>query len=56
MAQGSLIELKNQLIIARDVGYLSLELFNKLNQQSNITHQLLQGLITKSKTFINHES
>jgi four helix bundle protein len=51
-AQGSLTELKNQLFIARDVGYLNIEQFNTLNEQANLTHQLLQGLISKSKTYI----
>ena len=55
-AQGSLIELKNQLIIARDVFYLSIEDYEILRSQSNLAHQLLQGLIQKSKTFIIHKS
>lgn len=55
-AQGSLIELKNQILIAKDIGYLSEEDFQKLFKQANITHQLLQGLITKSKTFIIRKS
>lgn len=56
MAQGSLIELKNQILISRDVSYLSEQKFNSLVEQINIVHQLLQGLITKSKTFINRNS
>ena len=56
MAQGSLTELKNQVIIARDIGYLEDANFQQLEKQSNIAHRLLQGLITKSKTFINHKS
>ena len=56
LAQGSLIELKNQLLIARDVGYMKIESFDKIAIQANITHQLLQGLITKSKTFVIHKS
>lgn len=55
-AQGSLTELKNQLLIARDVGYLKTDLFNQLAIQSNIAHQLLQGLITKTRSFVNHKS
>lgn len=55
-AQGSLIELKNQLIAARDIKYLKDADFRFLTTQTNIAHQLLQGLITKSKTFINHKS
>lgn len=56
VAQGSLTELKNQIIIAKDIGYLEKSDFDQLENQSNIAHQLLQGLITKSKTFINHKS
>ncbi len=56
LAQGSLIELKNQLLIAKDVEYLEKPDFNKLAEKANDTHKLLQGLITKSKTFIIHKS
>ncbi|MEK7604899.1 MAG: four helix bundle protein [Patescibacteria group bacterium] len=52
MAQGSLTELKNQLHIAKGVGYLSEQTFSELLQQSVITHKLLQGLIKKTKTFL----
>ena len=55
-AQGSLIELKNQLLAAKDIGYLAKIDFDMLATQANIAHQLLQGLITKSKTFIIHKS
>ena len=56
LAQGSLTELKNQLLISRDVGYLSADDFNEIATQANNTHRLLQGLITKTKSFINHKS
>jgi four helix bundle protein len=56
MAQGSLTELKNFLLIAKDINYLNTNDFNVLMEQANVTHQLLQGFIKKSKTFINHES
>lgn len=52
LAQGSLVEVKNQLLIARDVKYLEAPIFDSLMHQANIAHQLLQGLITKSKSFI----
>lgn len=55
LAQGSLIE-KNFIIIAKDVGYLKPGQFEELINQANLTHKLLQGLITKSKTFINPKS
>ena len=53
MAQGSLTELKNQLFIARDISYINDKDFNDIWIQLENTHKLLQGLITKSKTFIN---
>jgi len=55
-SQGSLIELKNQILIAKDVGYLKEEGFQNLVEQSNSVHQLLQGLIKKTKSFVNHKS
>jgi len=55
-AQGSLTELKNFILIAKDVGYLSKNHVVELSYQANITHQLLQGFIQKTKTFINHKS
>lgn len=56
MAQGSLTELKNFVLIAKDVGYLKQKDFDKLVMQANLTHQLLQGFIQKTKTFVNHKS
>lgn len=54
MAKGSLSELKNFILIAKDIGYLTSEQFKQLANQANIVDQLLQGFIRKSKTFINH--
>lgn len=56
LAQGSLAELKNQILIAKDIGYLDKEDMKVLIESANNTHKLLQGLITKSKTFLNHKS
>ncbi len=53
MAKGSLSELKNFILIAKDVGYLSNEDFKLLVEQANIVDQILQGFIKKTKTFIN---
>jgi len=52
LAQGSLIELKNQILIARDIKYLNIEDSEELNKQADLSHKLLQGLITKSKSFL----
>ncbi|OGZ33780.1 MAG: hypothetical protein A2174_02065 [Candidatus Portnoybacteria bacterium RBG_13_41_18] len=53
LAQGSLIELKNQILIAKDVGYLENRDFENLANKANDVHRLLQGLITKSKSILN---
>ena len=50
-AQGSLTELKNQILIARDVGYLSQNDFKMIADQTIVVSKLLGGLIRKSKTF-----
>ena len=56
LAQGSLTELKNQLLTARDIGYIPDAVYTHLSHQANAAHQLLQGLIKKSKSFVHHES
>ncbi len=52
ISQGSLIELKNFMIISRDIGYINEIDFDMLFHKSSGVHKLLQGLITKTKTFI----
>ncbi|MEK7178759.1 MAG: four helix bundle protein [Patescibacteria group bacterium] len=56
LAQGSLTELKNQIIIAKDVDYIDVDIFKTLMSSADMAHRLLQGLITKSKTFLNPKS
>ncbi len=51
IAHGSLTEVQNQVLIARDVGYLSKEDFEKLAEQSVITHKLLTGLLKSTKQY-----
>lgn len=53
IAQGSLIETKNQIFVARDVGYISNETSTEVVLQIEQTHRLLQGLITKTKSYLN---
>lgn len=55
-SQGSLTELKDFILIAKDVGYLTEGQLNELAEQANLTHQLLQGFIKSTKTFINPKS
>ncbi len=44
MAQGSLAELQNQLLIARDVSYLENDEFQRTAQQTIIVNKLINGL------------
>ena len=48
-AKSSMTELQNQLLIAKDVGYLSKELFQEIFQQSVIVNKLLSGLLTATR-------
>ena len=56
ISQGSVTELQSQVLIAKDIEYLSKEDFKKLADQSIIVHKLINGLIKKSKEIINHNS
>lgn len=51
-ALGSLTEIQNQLLLARDVGYLSKADFDTVAQRSIIVNKLTSGLIKKSKSMI----
>lgn len=53
MAQGSVTEIQNQLLIARDIKYISNEKFNKTAEQTIKVHKIINGLIKKSKTLIH---
>ena len=52
MSLGSLTEVQNQLLIAKDLGYLDKTEFNKVAEQTINVHKLLNGFIAKTKTFI----
>ncbi|MGD0523049.1 MAG: four helix bundle protein [Candidatus Microgenomates bacterium] len=45
MAQGSLTEIQNQIIVAKDIHYLTLKSFNEMWEQSVIAHKLINGII-----------
>ncbi|MCK4524941.1 MAG: four helix bundle protein [Candidatus Andersenbacteria bacterium] len=49
MSLGSLTELQNQLLIARDIDYLSNEEFTKLADQTVEVSKLINGLIRSLK-------
>jgi len=55
MALGSLTEVQNQLLIAKDIKYISKKQFDKLAQTTILLSKLTNGLIKKSKTII-HDS
>ena len=52
MALGSATEVQNQILIARDINYMSDEKFNEINNQVIIVNKLLNGLIKKTKSII----
>ena len=45
ISKGSLTELQNHLLIARDIGYLTKEDFKSIADQTILVHKLLNGLI-----------
>ena len=53
VSQASLVELQNQLIISKDVGYLSNDDFRDIAEQSIRSNKLISGLLraTKEKRF-----
>lgn len=51
-AMGSLTEVENQILIARDVGYMSNDQFIHLANQAVRVGKLLTGLIKKSKSMV----
>lgn len=52
MSQGSVTELQNQVLISKDVGYLSVEEYNKVTNKLVTLHKILNGLIKSTRTFI----
>ncbi|MEK6852627.1 MAG: four helix bundle protein [Nanoarchaeota archaeon] len=51
MALGSLSELRNQLIICKDLNYLDLETVRELEEQAIEVRKLLNGLIKSSTDY-----
>lgn len=52
IAQGSVTELRNQLLISRDVNFITKEDFNRIAEKSVKTNKIINGLIKKSRSFI----
>jgi four helix bundle protein len=49
---GSLTELQNQLLIAKDIGYLEKKKFFQLAEQSVILQKMMNSFIKKTKSFV----
>lgn len=49
LSQSSLTEVQNQLIIAKDVGYVPLKKFEETWDQTIVVHKLITGLIKSLK-------
>jgi four helix bundle protein len=52
MSLGSLTELQNQLIISKDVGFLSEKEYTELMIKTKTVHKMLNGLIKSSRNKI----
>jgi four helix bundle protein len=52
MALGSLTEIQNQLLVARDIGYVKSEKFTELANHAIQVNKMINGLIKKSKSLI----
>lgn len=50
MALGSLTELQNQLLLAKDVSYITKEDFDKIANQTVVVSKLINGLIRSLKS------
>ncbi|MBI2639520.1 MAG: four helix bundle protein [Candidatus Sungbacteria bacterium] len=48
-SQGSVTELQNQLLIAKDVGYMNQGVFHNIANQSVKVHKIINGLIKTSR-------
>jgi len=53
IALGSVTELQNQFLIARDVGYIEENLFQEIARQTIEVHKIINGLIKSSKNILN---
>ncbi len=54
MALGSLTEIQNQLLIARDIGYITETEFKPLAEQTVKINKFTNGLIKSTKTIIHN--
>ena len=54
MALGSLTEVQNQILISRDLSYISNETFQIVAQQTILVNKLLNGLIKSARNMRPH--
>ena len=54
IALGSVTEVQNQLLIARDIGYLDRKTFATIAEKTVVVNKLINGLIKKSRTMIHN--
>lgn len=50
MSLGSLTELQNQLLVAKDVGYIEVKIFNQIADSTITVSKLINGLIKSIKS------
>ncbi len=55
MSLGSVTELQNQLLIAKDVKFITKDEFKEIADQTVKVHKIINGLIKKSRSII-HDS
>jgi len=53
MTLGSITEIQNQLVIARDVGYITQSNFSAIAAQSIKTNKITNGLIKSTRSLIH---
>lgn len=54
MAKGSSTELQNQLILGKDLSYISKEEFDEVFEQSVVANKLINGLIKSARKLDNY--
>jgi len=52
IAQGSVTELQNQLLISRDIGHVSNDKFQSIAEQTVKVHKIINGLIKGARKLI----
>jgi len=48
---GSLTEIQNQLIVSKDLKYITNDLYEAIDKKTTIIHKLINGLVKSSKSY-----